>query len=289
MPYRPGRCRSASVPRWPAGVPVRPALALAAAQPGEYLQDHEQRARRQDHPVRRPHAAWTAPVGRVQHWALTCQDAPTSNNMPSLYRAVVSRLPDRNIRSRRPPLLRRTSEHSEYSSRSSHRGRRSPHATKVVHPAHNPGPGVRVHARRRQCLRGRASAAPQSPAFRSFTPGGLMVRPAGQVAGSPKAHLDQDESTNWSGYAVTGASGAFHSISASWIEPTGPCTSRRSPSTPASGSAWTGSTATRSSRPAPTWTATAGRRCTTAGTRCTRPSRSTTPTRSGRVTTSAPR
>ena len=46
--------------------------------------------------------------------------------------------------------------------------------------------------------------------------------------GSPKAHLNQDESTNWSGYAVTGASGAFHSISASWVEPTGTCTSRRS-------------------------------------------------------------
>jgi hypothetical protein len=77
---------------------------------------------------------------------------------------------------------------------------------------------------------GSASAAAMGPhpGVPHFTPGGLMVRPAGQVAASPKAHLNQDESTNWSGYAVTGASGAFHSISASWVEPTGTCTSRRS-------------------------------------------------------------
>jgi hypothetical protein len=77
---------------------------------------------------------------------------------------------------------------------------------------------------------GSASAAAMAPhpGVSHFTPGGLMVRPAGHVAGSPKAHLNQDESTNWSGYAVTGASGAFHSISASWVEPTGTCTSRRS-------------------------------------------------------------
>ncbi len=48
-------------------------------------------------------------------------------------------------------------------------------------------------------------------------------------AGSPAKRVrHQDESTNWSGYAATGASGAFHSVSASWVEPTGTCTSRRS-------------------------------------------------------------
>jgi hypothetical protein len=73
-----------------------------------------------------------------------------------------------------------------------------------------------------------AAATAPHPGVSHFTPGGLMVRPGGHVAGSPKAHLNQDQSTNWSGYAVTGASGAFHSISASWVEPTGTCTSRRS-------------------------------------------------------------
>jgi hypothetical protein len=71
-----------------------------------------------------------------------------------------------------------------------------------------------------------ATAMAPHPGASHFTPGGLMIRPAGHVAGSAKAHLNQDESTNWSGYAVTGANGAFHSISASWVEPTGTCTSR---------------------------------------------------------------
>jgi hypothetical protein len=77
---------------------------------------------------------------------------------------------------------------------------------------------------------GSASAATTAghPAVSHFTPGGIMVRPAGHVAGSQKVHVNQDESTNWSGYAVTGANGAYHSVTASWVEPTGKCTSRRS-------------------------------------------------------------
>ena len=76
---------------------------------------------------------------------------------------------------------------------------------------------------------GSASAATTAahPAVSHFTPGGIMVRPAGHVAGSQKVHVNQDESTNWSGYAVTGANGAYHSVTASWVEPTGTCTSRR--------------------------------------------------------------
>jgi hypothetical protein len=72
---------------------------------------------------------------------------------------------------------------------------------------------------------GSASAATTAspPGAAHITPGGLMIRPAGQVSGSKKAHLNEDESTNWSGYAVTGASGAFNSVSASWVEPTGTC------------------------------------------------------------------
>jgi Peptidase A4 family len=61
------------------------------------------------------------------------------------------------------------------------------------------------------------------------TPGGPMIRTAGPGT-TPQAHglRHQTESTNWSGYAVTGRNGAFSSVSASWVEPTGTCTSRHS-------------------------------------------------------------
>ena len=60
-------------------------------------------------------------------------------------------------------------------------------------------------------------------------PGGVMLG-----AGQAQAHATPavrgtkttDESTNWSGYAATGANGAFKSISASWKEPTATCSSR---------------------------------------------------------------
>jgi hypothetical protein len=60
-------------------------------------------------------------------------------------------------------------------------------------------------------------------------PGGLMIRPSGaaRTSGHSRSRTT-DESTNWSGYAATGANGAFKSVSASWTEPTGKCTSRRS-------------------------------------------------------------
>jgi Peptidase A4 family len=80
-----------------------------------------------------------------------------------------------------------------------------------------------------------ASAAPAAthPAIHSmsvhgFTPGGLMTRPAG-VHNDVTHHgrFTTAESTNWSGYAVTGATGAYKSVSASWTEPTATCSSRR--------------------------------------------------------------
>jgi Peptidase A4 family len=77
---------------------------------------------------------------------------------------------------------------------------------------------------------GSASAAATTPhPSHGITPGGLMVRPAGH-SGSPGVSgvRHQDESTNWSGYAATGANGAFHSVASSWVEPTGTCASRRS-------------------------------------------------------------
>jgi len=59
-------------------------------------------------------------------------------------------------------------------------------------------------------------------AVHAFHPGGLMKRPAGAHA---RAHGRSfaDQSTNWSGYAVTGGSGAFSSVSASWTQPTAHC------------------------------------------------------------------
>jgi hypothetical protein len=47
--------------------------------------------------------------------------------------------------------------------------------------------------------------------------------------GFPRAHANATTtSTNWSGYAVTGATGAFTVVSGSWVEPTVSCTSRSS-------------------------------------------------------------
>ncbi|HMG61493.1 MAG TPA: G1 family glutamic endopeptidase [Streptosporangiaceae bacterium] len=89
-------------------------------------------------------------------------------------------------------------------------------------------------------LGGTASAAPAHPAathaapaasVAGFQPGGLMARPAGASASASAAAQGHgarttDQSTNWSGYAATGANGAFKSISASWKEPTATCSSR---------------------------------------------------------------
>ena len=60
------------------------------------------------------------------------------------------------------------------------------------------------------------------PAVRGWNPGGVMHHVSGvSPAAGGVRHADQ--STNWSGYAVTGGTGAFTSISASWTEPTGTC------------------------------------------------------------------
>ena len=78
---------------------------------------------------------------------------------------------------------------------------------------------------------GAASAAPLTshPAVvtHGITPGGHMVRPAGHQAHPDGWAWNSVDSTNWSGYAATGGNGAFSSVSASWTEPTGTCTSRR--------------------------------------------------------------
>ncbi|HET9896054.1 MAG TPA: G1 family glutamic endopeptidase [Streptosporangiaceae bacterium] len=79
-----------------------------------------------------------------------------------------------------------------------------------------------------------ASAAPSaahptihSVAISGFRPGGLMTRPGGVNHFATHAGRTTDESTNWSGYAVTGANGAFSSVSASWKQPTATCSTRK--------------------------------------------------------------
>ncbi len=75
-----------------------------------------------------------------------------------------------------------------------------------------------------------ASAAPAAvrPVVHAkhFVPGGLITRPAGGAHLATVGGHTTAESTNWSGYAATGANGAFTSVSASWTEPTATCTSR---------------------------------------------------------------
>ena len=77
---------------------------------------------------------------------------------------------------------------------------------------------------------GAAAAAPLTShpaAAHAIRPGGVMVRPAGGARpAARRGRHTEVSSSNWSGYAATGGNGAFHSVSAAWIEPTGTCTSR---------------------------------------------------------------
>ena len=59
-----------------------------------------------------------------------------------------------------------------------------------------------------------------------YRPGGLMIKSPGTRA-LTRGGRTTAESTNWSGYAATGASGAFKSVSASWTEPTATCSGNR--------------------------------------------------------------
>jgi hypothetical protein len=76
-----------------------------------------------------------------------------------------------------------------------------------------------------------ASAAPvaahpmiHSTTIHGYRPGGLMATPSGARPAAGRAVRNATvTSTNWSGYAVTGANGAFTSVSASWTEPTATC------------------------------------------------------------------
>jgi Peptidase A4 family len=70
-------------------------------------------------------------------------------------------------------------------------------------------------------------AAHPVAAAHGFRPGGRMIRPAGGSHLSTHAGHTTAQSTNWSGYAATGGTGAFTSVSASWTEPTATCSSRQ--------------------------------------------------------------
>ena len=55
--------------------------------------------------------------------------------------------------------------------------------------------------------------------------------PAASVVASTVNHapfigISHDNSVNWSGYAASGAKGSFTSVSASWVQPAGTCTSK---------------------------------------------------------------
>jgi len=70
------------------------------------------------------------------------------------------------------------------------------------------------------------SVRPGGAAASGFKPGGIMLKGSGAARTEGRTGRYQAESTNWSGYAVTGANGAFKSVSASWTQPTATCSGR---------------------------------------------------------------
>jgi hypothetical protein len=59
-------------------------------------------------------------------------------------------------------------------------------------------------------------------ALNHFVPGGVMHHVKG-ATGQEHGIRNQEESSNWSGYAATGSSGSFNSVSSSWTEPAASC------------------------------------------------------------------
>ena len=85
-----------------------------------------------------------------------------------------------------------------------------------------------------------APAAARHPSTAGFRPGGRMISPAGVARPSARGGRFQEESTNWSGYAATGGSGAFSSVSASWTEPAANCSANRRRSSDQYAAFWVG-------------------------------------------------
>jgi hypothetical protein len=85
---------------------------------------------------------------------------------------------------------------------------------------------------------GGANAAPAAPAapaahhdttsvrpggaVKGFVPGGVIRRAAGAHVRRHGRYF-QEDSSNWSGYAVSGGDGSFNSVSASWTQPAATC------------------------------------------------------------------
>jgi hypothetical protein len=86
-------------------------------------------------------------------------------------------------------------------------------------------------------LAGTSSAAPAvHPATRvlpvaatvhGFNPGGVMVKHGTLHSAGHGLKGATVQSSNWSGYAVTGANGAYSSVSASWTQPAATCSGGR--------------------------------------------------------------
>jgi Peptidase A4 family len=71
-----------------------------------------------------------------------------------------------------------------------------------------------------------ASASTHPSGALSIQPGGTaqhVVKPATKALGAHSGLNDETSSTNWSGYAAD--SGTYTSVSASWVQPAGTCTS----------------------------------------------------------------
>jgi hypothetical protein len=73
-----------------------------------------------------------------------------------------------------------------------------------------------------------ASALAQARAFLSHVKLGSPLHRAGVSHGVVTDGISPLSSTNWSGYADTGAANSFSQVSGSWVEPTATCTSTES-------------------------------------------------------------
>jgi hypothetical protein len=68
-------------------------------------------------------------------------------------------------------------------------------------------------------------ARPAVVSMAGLNPGGIMVKHGLVHQAGYGIRAQEVESSNWSGYAVTGGDGAFSSVSSSWTQPTATCTS----------------------------------------------------------------
>jgi hypothetical protein len=81
------------------------------------------------------------------------------------------------------------------------------------------------------------TSARPGAAVHGFVPGGLIA--SRHVLGH-RGKFTEAESTNWSGYAATGANGAFSSVAATWTQPTATCTGSRHRSSDSYAAFWVG-------------------------------------------------